>query len=218
VNTLLGRLLVPGLAGILLAAGAKAAEPQATRHEHRHQVASAEHHHHQHAAEAGTAGGYQRSMQKYALPPLTLRDQTGRAVPVSELDSGAGPLALNFVFSTCTTICPVMNATFSQLLQELGPEAGRIRLVSITIDPEHDTPAVLAKLAEQFDAPPNWRFLTGDPGEVERVVRAFDAWTGSKATHRPITLLRRQGASEWVRLEGLGSASALAEQARAVIR
>jgi len=217
MSILFSRVLVPGLVGLLLVAGgAAAAGPQASRHEHRYYAAAADHQH-RHAMMADAGGAYERSVQKYALPALTLRDQAGRKVPVSELDGGSGPLAVNFIFATCTTICPVMSATFSQLLHELGPEADHIRLVSITIDPEHDTPTVLAALAQRFDAPPNWRFLTGDPGEVEQVVRAFDAWTGSKATHRPITLLRRQGGSEWVRLEGLGSGTALAEQVRAVI-
>jgi len=218
MSMLFGRVLVPGLAGVLLVAGAAAAAgPQANMNDHHRQVAAADHQHH-HAMMAGGGGAYERSVQKYALPAFTLRDQAGRKVPVSELDGGSGPLAVNFIFATCTTICPVMSATFSQLLHELGPEAGHIRLVSITIDPEHDTPTVLAALAKRFDAPANWTFLTGNPGEVEQVVRAFDAWTGSKATHRPITLLRREGESEWVRLEGLGSGTALAEQVRAVIR
>ncbi len=77
--------------------------------------------------------------------------------------------------------------------RELGSEADRIRLVSITIDPEHDTPAVLAEYAERFGAPRGWSFLTGSPEDVERVLRAFDAWSGSKSSHRPITLLRRRG-------------------------
>jgi protein SCO1/2 len=110
-----------------------------------------------------------------------------------------------------------MTATFVQMRRELGPEADRIRLVSITIDPEHDTPAVLAVYADRFGASSGWSFLTGSPQDVERVLRAFEAWSGSKTSHRPITLLRRRGEREWVRLDGLGSGAALAEQARTVL-
>lgn len=171
-----------------------------------------------HCAPAATRPSpFQRSEREYSLPEVTLRDQAGRAVPMSELQGASGPLAVNFIFTTCTTICPVMTATFAQMRRELGAEADRIRLVSITIDPEHDTPAVLAGYAERFDAPPGWSFLTGSPGDVERVLRAFDAWAGSKTSHRPITLLRRRGESGWVRLEGLGSGAALADQARTVL-
>jgi protein SCO1/2 len=171
-----------------------------------------------HCAPAATRPSpFQRSEREYSLPEVTLRDQAGRPVPMSELQGASGPLAVNFIFTTCTTICPVMTATFAQMRRELGPEADRIRMVSITIDPEHDTEAVLAGYAERFGVPPGWSLLTGNPGDVERVLRAFDVWTGSKASHRPITLLRRRGASGWVRLEGLGSGAALADLARTLL-
>ena len=118
------------------------------------QAPAHERHHHAGAA-AGSASAFQSSRHRYTLPAVTLRDQAGRAMPVSRLEGESGPLAVNFIFATCTTICPVMSATFSQLLHELGPEAGRIRLVSITIDPEHDTPTILTKLAKQFNTPSN---------------------------------------------------------------
>ena len=194
--------MVCGLLGVLLAAGgaATAEEPAAD-----------------HCAAAAKPNAFRRSQAEYSLPDVTLRDQAGRPVPINELAGASGPMAVNFIFTTCTTICPVMTATFAQLRRELGSDAGRIRLVSISIDPEHDSPAVLAGYAERFGAPPGWTFLTGSPGDVERVLRAFDAWASSKMSHRPLTLLRRRGASEWVRLEGLGSGAALAEQVRTVL-
>lgn len=198
------RVIAVELAGVLLVAGGIAAAQEPASHQH-------------HAVETARPSPFQRSQHEYSVPEVTLRDQAGRPVPVRELLGASGPLAVNFIFATCTTICPVMTATFAQMRRELGPEADRIRLVSITIDPEHDTPAVLAEYAERFGASSGWSFLTGSPGDVERVLRAFDAWWGSKATHRPVTLLRRRGAREWVRLEGLGGGAALAEQARTVL-
>jgi protein SCO1/2 len=170
-----------------------------------------------HCAAAAKPSPFVRSQHEYSLPEVTLRDQAGRPVAVSELQGASGPLAVNFIFTTCTTICPVMTATFAQMRRDLGPEADRIRLVSITIDPEHDTPAVLAEYAERFGALPGWSFLTGSPEDVERVLRAFDVWSGSRTSHRPVTLLRRRGEREWVRLDGLGSGAALADQARTVL-
>ena len=153
------------------------------------------------------------------MPDVELVDEFGANVAIRELLLGDYPVAVNFIFTTCTTICPVMTATFAQMRKELGSDADRIQLVSITIDPEHDTPTVLARYAEKFDAvTPDWRFLTGNTKDVERVLRTFDAWPGTKTNHRPITLLRKQGGNHWVRLEGLGSGIALAEQARTVIQ
>ena len=158
------------------------------------------------------------SMQNYTVPDVELIDETGTPVALRTLLSGDQPVAVTFIFTTCTTICPVITATFAQMRKELGAEADRIKLVSITIDPEHDTPSVLAEYAKRFDVTKGWQFLTGNPADVEHVLRTFDAWTGSKTNHRAITLMRRKGASEWLRVDGLASASALAEEARTVIQ
>jgi len=173
--------------------------------------------HSHHAAAAAQPSPFLSSQHEYSLPEVTLRDQAGRPVTVSGLQGASGP-AVNFIFTTCTTICPVMTATFAQMRRELGAEAESVRLVSITIDPEHDTPAVLSAYAERFGASPGWSFLTGSPGDVEQLLRAFDVWTGSKASHRPVTLLRRRGERAWVRLEGLGSGAALADHVRTVLQ
>lgn len=200
------RLTALGTALALAAAGGAASAHDPAMH----------HDHSAHAAIFAKKSAFERSQHDYMLPDIALRDQAGRTVALRDLQN-EGPLAVNFIFTTCTTICPVMSATFSQMLYALGPDAKRIRLVSITIDPEHDSPAVLAEYAKRFDAPPGWTFLTGDPDDVERALRAFDVWPGAKANHRPITLLRARGAHEWVRLEGLGSGSKLADEARRVI-
>jgi protein SCO1 len=170
-----------------------------------------------HCAQKPKPTSVERSQADYALPDVTLVDQTGRPVKLNELVGERRPVALNFIFTTCTTICPVMTATFSQMRRELGPDAERVRLVSISIDPEHDTSTVLARYAERFKARGDWSFLTGSREDVERVERAFDAYAGSKVNHRPLTFLRRPGGREWVRLEGLGSGSALAEEVRSLL-
>jgi protein SCO1/2 len=123
-------------------------------------------------------------------------------------------VAVNFIFTTCTTICPVMTATFAQMRRALGPDAGRVRLVSISIDPEYDRPQVLKSYGERFGAGGDWSFLTGDSGDVQRVLRAFAADNGSKMNHRPLTLLRAGGGGEWVRIDGLASGSQLAGEVR----
>ncbi|MEQ1501492.1 MAG: SCO family protein [Myxococcota bacterium] len=164
-----------------------------------------------------TPSPFVRTEAAYDLPDLTLVDQAGRPVRLRELAASDRPIALNFIFATCTTICPVMTATFAQLRTELGPDVDRVRFVSITIDPEHDTPAVLAAYADKFDAPADWSFLTGPSADIEQALRAFDAYTGSKLAHRPITLVSEPGRNRWVRLEGLGSGKALADEVRTVL-
>ncbi|MEJ2273053.1 MAG: SCO family protein [Woeseiaceae bacterium] len=158
---------------------------------------------------------YQVSDKQYDVPDVQLLDGSGAAVTLQELLASEEPVALNFIFTTCTTICPVMTATFAQMQRELGDNADRVHLVSISIDPEYDRPDVLEAYAKQFQAGGNWTFLTGETGDVVRVLRSFDAYTGSKMSHRPITLLKRPDTDSWVRIDGLASGQSLANEVTA---
>ena len=124
------------------------------------------------------------------------------------------PIMLNFIYTTCTTICPVLSATFSQAQSELEVETMRPRLVSITIDPEHDTPSKLRDYARKIDAGPDWRFLTGELGAIIAIQQAFDAYRGDKMSHMPLTFLRVTPKDPWVRLDGFTSAADLAREYR----
>ena len=157
---------------------------------------------------------YTRSVNTYHTPDITLLDQEGREVGLAPLLDGSSPVALNFIFTSCATVCPVMTATFSQMHRALGEDAGGLRTVSITIDPEHDTPRVLQSYAQRFNAKQGWQFLTGDADEILKVQRAFDAYTGNKTNHRPFTLLRNGDSASWVRIDGLASGTELATEYR----
>jgi protein SCO1/2 len=146
------------------------------------------------------------------VPDLELLDTDGNSVTLMSLLDTDKPVALNFIFTTCTTICPVMTATFSQMRRALGDASADIELVSITIDPEYDRPEVLKKYAEQFGAGPGWTFLTGDSGDIERIQRSFEAFAGSKLNHRPLTFLKRPDQAEWARIDGLASGESLAQE------
>lgn len=158
---------------------------------------------------------YQVSDKQYDIPNVQLLDDSGAAVTLQELLASDEPIALNFIFTTCTTICPVMTATFVQMQRELGDDAGRVHLVSISIDPEYDRPEVLDAYATQFQAGGNWTFLTGETNDIVRVLRSFDAYTGSKMSHRPITLLKRPDQDSWIRIDGLASGQSLAHEVTA---
>lgn len=170
------------------------------------------HDEHAHHRRAATAPGYTRSVQHYTIPELTLRDAGGRAVAVHALLDVDRPVLVNFVFTSCTTICPAMTAVFAQAQERLGVSRGRVRMISVSIDPEYDTPARLQAYAQQFGAGSDWHFLTGERTDVVRLQQAFDAWRGSKANHTPLTLLRAAPGAPWVRLDGLASAEQLVRE------
>jgi protein SCO1/2 len=119
---------------------------------------------------------------------------------------------LQFIFTTCPTICPVMSATFSAAQEKFGPDLDRVRMISITIDPEQDTPARLGEYARKFKARRQWLFLTGKMESVIAVQKAFDAYRGTKMRHEPLTFLRAGPGQPWVRLDGLLSAAQLFDE------
>jgi protein SCO1/2 len=105
-------------------------------------------------------------------PDFALLDQQGRTLSTSDL---RGRVALvNFIFTTCADICPMLSASMQRTQEKLradGLLGSRAVLVSITVDPQRDTPPVLAAYAERFGADPEaWRFLTGNPELVRQLV------------------------------------------------
>jgi len=155
---------------------------------------------------------YAATTATYAIPDVELIDQLGTSVSLRELLQADQPIALNFIFTTCTTICPVMTATFAQMRRELGDAGSDLRLVSISIDPEYDRPDKLKAYSEQFHAGTGWDFLTGDSADIVQVLRSFDSYAGSKMNHQPVTLLQRPDSESWTRLEGLASGEDLANE------
>jgi len=168
-----------------------------------------------HSSHEPTVGPhYQRGVVRVAVPDVVLLDAGGRPVWLRELFEDEGPWMVNFVFTSCTTICPVMTATFAAAQRELEAGAQPVEMVSISIDPEQDTPARLAQYASAHGARGSWRFLTGSPEVVRRVEAAFGARRGDKASHVPLAFLRAEGSDLWLRIAGLPSGADLARELR----
>lgn len=155
---------------------------------------------------------------RYDIPAVSLKDQDGKASELRDMLGGSEPVALNFFFASCRTICPVMSSAFSEMRQKLGPGARSIRLVSISIDPEQDTPDVLRAYAKRFSAGPGWTFLTGTQDQIDLVLKAFLAESGGKFNHQPLFFFRDPSTDRWLRVDGLAGASDLAGIARRVGR
>ena len=154
---------------------------------------------------------YKRTFKAYQIPEIELVDMHGNKVVLASLINSERPVLLNFIFTTCPSFCPILSATFGQVQNKFelhGPTA-RPLLVSISIDPEHDTPERLKKYASKFKAGPDWTFLTGNHGAILEVQRVFDAYQGEKMNHQPLTFLHKPGSSKWLRLEGFTSAKNL---------
>jgi protein SCO1/2 len=161
------------------------------------------------------ASAYRRSRAAYEVPDVELVNQRGEQVSLRAISTEERPLLLSFIFTSCGTICPTLTATLARASRELHEPAPR--LVSISIDPENDTPERLAAYAARFDAPSDWLFLTGQRPTIERVLRAFDAYRGDKLAHAPLTFARWRTGDTWLRLDGFTGAAGLVAEYRALL-
>src|SRR5947209_7585986 len=147
--------------------------------------------------------------QRPSIPDVALQDQNGRTVHFySDLVKGK-VVAINFIFTSCTTICSPMGATFAALQQHLG-KSSNVSLISVTIDPGMDTPERLKKWSDRFHAKPGWTLVTGKRDDIERVLRSLDAYTPDKFTHAPLVVVGDDASGIWTRGNGLQGPAALA--------
>jgi protein SCO1/2 len=157
---------------------------------------------------------YQRSTRPYAVPEVVLVDADARPVRLRELLATDDAVMMNFVFTTCNAICPIMVKVFADVPERLGAAARTTRLISISIDPDQDTPAQLKAYSRSFGADKRWTFLTGPLADIKRVQLAFDSYRGDKMNHEPLTLMRSAGGKLWVRIDGFASPDELVREFR----
>lgn len=145
------------------------------------------------------------------LPDVELVDQDGRRRKLASDVAADRVVVLEFVFTTCTTICPALAANFAKLQEHLGERAGRdVALVSISVDPRNDTPARMKAFGALFGAGPGWTLLTGEKADVDVVLKALGVFTPRKEDHTPLVLVGVPAKGLWKRIDGLASPALLA--------
>lgn len=166
---------------------------------------------------AAGAATVSRSTVSYQTPQVSLVRQDGRTVSLArELDDGR-PVLLNFIFTTCSSTCPLTSRTLEEFQRKLGAEATRVHLMSISIDPEQDTPARLSEYAQKFHAGPEWQYYTGTVTASIAAQRAFDVYRGEKMSHTPVTLVRAAPGKPWLRIEGFVTPDELVDDYRKLL-
>jgi protein SCO1/2 len=140
-----------------------------------------------------------------------VRDDGKQVLLDQELNDGR-PVVLNFIYTTCPGICPLASHVFSQLQRMLGAERDHVHLVSISVDPEEDTPSRLREYAKKYSAGPSWQHYTGTVAASVAAQRAFDVYRGDKMGHTPVTLLRVAPGAPWVRFDGFATPDMLLQE------
>lgn len=199
--------------------------PDAHAHHHSHAASGSGHEGHEDHGDAGDHSGhdhsppakssaYEVTTAAYAIPALELTDQFGRKVRLDKLLEEDRPTLVQFIFTSCTTICPIMGAVFGGAQADIASVAPNYRMVSISIDPEYDTPERLRDFAAKQNANRDWIMLTGRAEDIKKATKAFDAlYQGdNKMYHQPYTFIRWRKGEEWVRIRGLMSITDLVKE------
>lgn len=144
------------------------------------------------------------------IPDAHVYDQNGNRLNFyTDLVKGK-TVAISFIFTTCTTICPPLTATFRRVQQGLGERIGRdIYLISVSVDPSTDVPERLRDFAAKFKAGPGWTFVTGDKAEINLLLKALGTAVADKNNHTPMILVGNDATGYWTRTYGLASPTTL---------
>jgi len=137
------------------------------------------------------------------LYDLELLTQDGKRVKFKSDVIGDKLVAMTFIYTSCTTICPVYNAIFTQLQDLLGERQGReVILISLSLDPVRDIPRRMKKEAKKFKAKPGWYYLTGKQQNVVQVLKGLDAYIVDFEEHPPTALIGDGKTGTWRRFNG----------------
>jgi len=143
---------------------------------------------------------------------VELVDQDGETRRLySDLMAGK-VVVVSSMFTTCAAVCPLLGQKMQRLQEAAGERLGRdVHLLSITVDPETDTPARLAAYAERFAARDGWYFLTGSRANVELALAKLGFAVEDKDAHSTIVLMGNEKTGLWKKTNGLAAAGELVD-------
>lgn len=137
------------------------------------------------------------------LADVALLDERGASRRFGSEVVGDRIVVMDFVFTSCTTICPLLSSKMARLQEKLGDRLGKeVFLVSVSVDPVRDTPQRLEAYAAKWKARPGWTFLTGPKADVDAVLKGMGAYTPNFGDHPPMFLVGDGRAGRWTRLNG----------------
>jgi protein SCO1 len=175
--------------------------------------------HQQHPpATATQEAGPEMALGRLVIPDVALVNQHGERVRFYRDLVKGRVVVINFIFTTCSTVCPLLGVQFSTLQEMMGDRVGRdVALISLSVDPVVDTPQRLKAWSDRFDGGPGWTLLTGPKREVEALLKALHVFTPDKQAHTPTILIGNDATGTWRRTYGLVEPAALADMLSDVI-
>ena len=160
-------------------------------------------HHHAAPAEAEAQG-----CGRVTLHDLQLADMDGHTIRFKSEAVGNRIVVVGFIYTSCTTICPVTSAVFAdvqqRLIKTLGERFGHeVKLITLTVDPATDTSERLKAYAANFGSPGGWLWLTGEKPQVDRVLTGLGAYAADFTRHSGAVLVGDARTGDWMRFYGI---------------
>lgn len=154
--------------------------------------------------------GAEKSPAAKYFSDVELLDQDGRKLRFYSDVLKNKVVVINTFFTTCTSICPPMNRNFEKMQEALGDRLGKdVFLVSITVDPETDTPPRLKEYSQRFHARPGWMFLTGKKENVDWALYKLGQYVETRDNHTSIFIIGNESKGLWKKAFGLAKADEL---------
>jgi protein SCO1/2 len=171
-------------------------------------------HDHSHMTNASEASS---PAQKY-FTDVELIDQNGKKVRFYSDVLKGKTVVVNAFFTTCTSVCPPMNRNMEKIQEVLGARVGRdVFLVSITVDPENDTPARMKEYAQKFHAGPGWIFLTGKKENLDWALYKLGQYVEKKDDHTTIFIIGNEPTGLWKKAFGMANVAELVQVVESVV-
>ena len=198
------RSLVAALLFVLIITGSPPAQTRPTKKQTTSTARPA-------SAVGKTTPAESTSFSSTKIPDVRIYDQNGKQLHFyTDLVKGK-TVAINFIFTTCTNICPPLTATFRRVQQNLIERKLDVQLITISVDPTEDTPERLHAFAEKFKAEPGWTFVTGDKTEIDSLLKGLGAFVTDKNDHTAMIMIGNDNVNYWTRAYGLSPPSTLVD-------
>jgi protein SCO1 len=144
---------------------------------------------------------------------VALVDQDGKAVRLEKDLVSNKIVVMSFIYTSCTTVCPVVSSIMGKVQQQLGARVGtEVQLVSISIDPQRDDAKRLNDYARAFQKGPGWSWLTGSPQSVNETLKGLGSFSGDFKSHQPLILVGDGNRRHWTRYYGFTDPTVLSRE------
>ena len=144
---------------------------------------------------------------------VALVDQTGKSVRLEQDLVSNKIVVMSFIYTSCTTVCPVVSSIMGKVQKQLGARVGtEVQLVSISIDPQRDDAKRLNEYASSFQNGPGWSWLTGSTQSVAETLKGLGTFNGNLKSHAPLILVGDGNSRHWTRYYGFTDPAVLTRE------